>query len=143
LEYALCDFPGDLGDAGLQILFRGGSFRGNAIFGGGYFRGGFRACLFQEDCAFVEDLLALGFLLGIDLGVRLPQSLLVLLDLFSGGGLRGFGSLFGANGARFPFGHHLEQGLKEKKAKDKIENQDDQGYRHSPEEQFAYLVNQF
>jgi hypothetical protein len=33
---------------------------------------------------------------------------LVLLGLFSGGGLRGFGGLFGPDGARFPFGHDFE-----------------------------------
>jgi hypothetical protein len=52
------------------------------------------------------------------------------------------GSFLRADGAGIALGHHLQQGTEEKRAHDEVEKEDNQGYRHSPKEQFSNLVNQ-
>jgi hypothetical protein len=56
--------------------------------------------------------------------------------------LRGFCSLLSAESSSLSFRHHAQKRLEENGAENEIKNENDQGYRHSPKEQFAKLVNQ-
>jgi len=55
--------------------------------------------------------------------------------------LRRLGGLLRAQRSRVALSHYLQKGLEEYGPQDEIENEDDQGHRHSPKEQFSYLAN--
>ena len=99
-------------------------------------------CIFQSGGALVEQFFSLSFLLGVDLGLRLPQGFLVLSYLFGGSRLRRLGRLLRTKRSGIAFGHHRQDRFKEERPHDNVKNEDNQGNRHSPKEQFADLVNQ-
>ena len=142
LQNAPCNFRGELRDAGFDVAPGGARIPAQRAVSPWRLRpAALPRASFNNRGAIIEQFLASGFLLGVNLGARLPQSFLVLLDFFRGGGLRGFRGFARAGGSRFALGHHFQQRLEKQHPQNDVKNEKDQDCRHSLKEQFAKLVN--
>src|SRR6266849_1199877 len=94
----------------------------------------------EQRGAFLEQAPAGGFLLGIDRGARLLQSVLVGAELFLRRGLARFRGAPGALGAGAAFGEHPLERAEKIRPQEKVEKKKDDDRRDSLQEQLAELV---
>jgi hypothetical protein len=97
----------------------------------------------EEFGAFVENGLAGGFLLGIDLGAGFLQGIVVTVHFIAGGGLRGGGFGFGAVDAAGALVHGALERAEERGAHDEEKDKDDYDRRQGLENQVFELANHF
>src|SRR5207248_11202906 len=104
LQDAARNFSGKLRGYGFDVSESCSKFRGHTRFRCGHFGRSPRARFLNLRSAFVEQFLARGFLLRVNLPASLPQGLLILLYLLSCTSLGSFRSLLRAHGARVALG---------------------------------------
>jgi hypothetical protein len=97
----------------------------------------------EELGALVEDGLAGGFLLGIDIGAGFLQGVVVTVHFIAGGGLRGGGFGFGAVDAADALVHGALERAKESGAHDEVEDKDNYDRRQGLENQVFELADHF
>src|SRR5579871_117954 len=142
LQDAACDFLGELRGSGFEVLFGVIGFASDSIFRGVHIGRSFIASGFEKFGTFLGEFFAAGLELGVDLAFGMAQRLFIQLRFFSGNGLGGFRFFLCAKGARVALRHYAKERPEEEKFKNEIENQNDDRYGHSPEKEFADLVNQ-
>jgi hypothetical protein len=98
---------------------------------------------FQKYRPLLQHFLAHGILLCVHLRASFLQCVFIFFDFLCCSGLGGFRSLSRAQRARIALCHYPEQRVEKQRPHYREKQQNNQAHRHSPEEEFADLVNQF